>query len=106
MSLEDGAVKVMAGSETNCPEELDDVVLGHLTSSPLDPFPPKDFRRKFKKMRQKKRPTILESRCCFKLREAGGEHFHNLPVVFKSVINLNSTADKRRQNSAAICITL
>ncbi|XP_017271796.1 protein furry homolog isoform X4 [Kryptolebias marmoratus] len=61
MSLEDRAVKVMARSETNCPEELGEVVLGHLASLPLDPFPPKDFRGKFKKMRQKKRPTILET---------------------------------------------
>lgn len=62
MTLEDSVVKVRAGSETSCSEELDGVVLGHLTSSPLDPFPHKDFRGKFKKMRQRKRPTILESR--------------------------------------------
>lgn len=62
MSLEESAVRDMAGSETDCSEARDEVVLGRIASSPLDPFPPRDFRGKFKKMRHKKRPTILESR--------------------------------------------
>lgn len=65
MSLEERAVRDMAESETDCSEGLDEVVLGRLASLPLDPFPPRDFRGKFKKMRHKKRPTILESRYCF-----------------------------------------
>lgn len=59
---QDSSVRDMAESETDCSEGLDEVVMASL---PLDPFPPKDFRGKFKKMRHKKRPTILESRCCF-----------------------------------------
>ncbi|KAK1899665.1 DNA primase DnaG [Dissostichus eleginoides] len=47
-------------SETDCSEGHDEVVPGRIASSPLDPFPARDFRVKFKKMRQKKRPTILE----------------------------------------------
>ncbi|XP_061916437.1 protein furry homolog isoform X4 [Entelurus aequoreus] len=49
-----------AETGTDCPEELlDEVVLGRIAS--LDPFSPRDFRGKFKKMRHKKRPTILET---------------------------------------------
>lgn len=62
-SLDERAVRDMADSETDCSEVLDEVVLGRIASSPLEPFPPRDFRGKFKKMRHKKRPTILESRC-------------------------------------------
>lgn len=65
MSLGESAVREMAEIETDCSEGRDEVALGHIASLPLDPFPPKDFRGKFKKMRHKKRPTILESRCCF-----------------------------------------
>lgn len=66
MSLEErAAMRDMAESVTDCSEGLDEVVLGRLASLPLDPFPPRDFRGKFKKMRHKKRPTILESRYCF-----------------------------------------
>ncbi|KAM9853032.1 protein furry homolog [Aulostomus maculatus] len=61
MSSEGSAVKDMAEIETDCSEGLDEVVLGHIASLPLDPFPPRDFRGKFKKMRHKKRPTILET---------------------------------------------
>lgn len=57
---EERAVRDMAESETECSEGLDEAVLGRLASLPLDPFPPRDFRGKFKKMRHKKRPTILE----------------------------------------------
>lgn len=60
-SLGERAVRDMTESETDCSE----VVLGRIASSPLEPFPPRDFRGKFKKMRHKKRPTILESRCHF-----------------------------------------
>lgn len=62
-SLDERAVRDMADSETDCSELLDEVVLGRIASLPLEPFPPRDFRGKFKKMRHKKRPTILESRC-------------------------------------------
>lgn len=65
MSSEERAVRDMAESETDCSEGVDEVVLGRLASLPLESFPPRDFRGKFKKMRQKKRPTILESRYCF-----------------------------------------
>lgn len=65
MSSEESAVRDMAEIETDCSEGLDEVVLGRIASLPLDPFPPRDFRGKFKKMRYKKRPTILESRYCF-----------------------------------------
>lgn len=65
MSSEESSVRDMAESETDCSEGLDEVVLGHIASLPLDPFPPRDFRGKFKKMRHKKRPTILEGRYCF-----------------------------------------
>ncbi|XP_034722056.1 protein furry homolog isoform X1 [Etheostoma cragini] len=61
MSLKENAVRDMAESETDCSEGLDEVVMGHIASLPLDPFPPRDFRGKFKKMRHKKRPTILET---------------------------------------------
>ncbi|XP_041797379.1 protein furry homolog isoform X2 [Chelmon rostratus] len=61
MSLEESAVRDMAESETDCSEGRDEVVLGRIASLPLDPFPPRDFRGKFKKMRHKKRPTILET---------------------------------------------
>ncbi|RVE65015.1 hypothetical protein OJAV_G00132060 [Oryzias javanicus] len=61
MSSEESAVREVAESETDCSEGLDEAVRGHLASSPLDPFPSRDFRGKFKKMRQKKRPTILET---------------------------------------------
>ncbi|XP_054884162.1 protein furry homolog isoform X2 [Poeciliopsis prolifica] len=60
MSLED-PVKDTAVMETNHSKEVGEVILKHIANSPLDPFPPKDFRGKFKKMRQKKRPTILET---------------------------------------------
>lgn len=65
MSLEGSAVRDVAESETDCSEALDEVVLGRIASLPLDPFPHKDFRGKFKKMRHKQRPTILESRYHF-----------------------------------------
>ncbi|KAL3057612.1 hypothetical protein OYC64_007970 [Pagothenia borchgrevinki] len=52
-------------SETDCSEGHDEVVPGRIASSPLDPFPARDFRVKFKKMRHKQRPTILESRYRF-----------------------------------------
>lgn len=65
VSLEGRAVRDMAGSETDCSEGMDEVALGRIASLPLEPFPPRDFRGKFKKMRHKKRPTILESRYCF-----------------------------------------
>ncbi|KAI9547920.1 hypothetical protein NQZ68_012937 [Dissostichus eleginoides] len=52
-------------SETDCSEGHDEVVPGRIASSPLDPFPARDFRVKFKKMRQKKRPTILENVACY-----------------------------------------
>lgn len=61
--LDERAVRDMAESETDCSEVVDEVVLGRIASLPLEPFPPRDFRGKFKKMRHKKRPTILESRC-------------------------------------------
>ncbi|XP_034459835.1 protein furry homolog isoform X2 [Hippoglossus hippoglossus] len=61
MSVEESSVRDVAESETDCSEGLDEVVLGRIASSPLDPFPPRDFRGKFKKMRHKKRPTILET---------------------------------------------
>ncbi|XP_068601710.1 protein furry homolog [Brachionichthys hirsutus] len=61
MPVEESAVRDMAGSETDCSEGLDEAVLGRIASVPLDPFPPRDFRGKFKKMRNKKRPTILET---------------------------------------------
>ncbi|XP_030007760.1 protein furry homolog isoform X3 [Sphaeramia orbicularis] len=61
MSLEESAVKDTAENETDCSEGLDQVVLGRIANLPLDPFPPRDFRGKFKKMRHKKRPTILET---------------------------------------------
>ncbi|XP_028274555.1 protein furry homolog isoform X3 [Parambassis ranga] len=61
MSSEESAVRDMAESEADCSEALDEVVLGRIASLPLDPFPPRDFRGKFKKMRHKKRPTILET---------------------------------------------
>ncbi|XP_056139794.1 protein furry homolog [Lampris incognitus] len=61
MSLEESAVKDIAERELDCSEELEDVVPGHIASLPLDLFPPRDFRGKFKKMRHKKRPTILET---------------------------------------------
>lgn len=64
-SLGERAVRDMTESETECSEVLDEVVLGRIASLPLEPFPPRDFRGKFKKMRHKKRPTILESRCHF-----------------------------------------
>lgn len=65
MSLDESSVRDMAESEWDCSEGLDEVVLGRIASLPLDPFPPRDFRGKFKKMRHKKRPTILESRYRF-----------------------------------------
>ncbi|KAL3991562.1 two-component system, OmpR family, copper resistance phosphate regulon response regulator CusR [Sarotherodon galilaeus] len=61
MSLGESVVREMAKSETDCSEGLDEIALGHIASLPLDPFPPKDFRGKFKKMRHRKRPTILET---------------------------------------------
>ncbi|XP_040902564.1 protein furry homolog isoform X3 [Toxotes jaculatrix] len=61
MSLDESSVRDIAESETDCSEGLDEVVLGRIASLPLDPFPPRDFRGKFKKMRHKKRPTILET---------------------------------------------
>ncbi|XP_029965290.1 protein furry homolog isoform X2 [Salarias fasciatus] len=61
MSSEESAARDMAESETDCSEGLDEAVLGRIASLPLDPFPPRDFRGKFKKMRHKKRPTILET---------------------------------------------
>lgn len=62
MSVEESAVRDMTESEADSSEALDEVVLGRIARLPLDPFPPRDFRGKFKKMRHKKRPTILESR--------------------------------------------
>lgn len=67
MSLEEDPVKDTAEMETSHSKEVGEVILSHIASSPMDPFPPKDFRGKFKKLRQKKRPTILESRSCSKL---------------------------------------
>lgn len=64
MSLDESVLRDMAERETDCSEGLDEVVLGRISSLPLDPFPPRDFRGKFKKMCHKKRPTILESRYC------------------------------------------
>ncbi|XP_056296517.1 protein furry homolog isoform X3 [Pseudoliparis swirei] len=61
MSLEESVLRDMAERETDCSEGLDEVVLGRISSLPLDPFPPRDFRGKFKKMCHKKRPTILET---------------------------------------------
>ncbi|KAG7478820.1 hypothetical protein JOB18_009492 [Solea senegalensis] len=60
MSLEESPGREAVESETDCSEGLDEVVLGRIAGLPLDPFPPRDFRGKFKKMRHKKRPTILE----------------------------------------------
>lgn len=48
------------GTGTGTARPQDQVVPGRLAN--LDAFPPRDFRGKFKKMRHKKRPTILESR--------------------------------------------
>ncbi|XP_061575672.1 protein furry homolog isoform X2 [Cololabis saira] len=61
MSLEESTVRDAPESETDCSDGRDEAVPGRIASLPLDPFPPKDFRGKFKKMRQKKRPTILET---------------------------------------------
>ncbi|XP_058489405.1 protein furry homolog isoform X1 [Solea solea] len=61
MSLEESPGRDAVESETDCSEGLDEVVLGRIAGLPLDPFPPRDFRGKFKKMRHKKRPTILET---------------------------------------------
>ncbi|KAM6987894.1 protein furry homolog isoform 1-T1 [Tautogolabrus adspersus] len=61
MSAEESAVRDRAQNETDCSEGMDDDVLGRIASLPLDPFPPRDFRGKFKKMRHKRRPTILET---------------------------------------------
>uniref|UniRef100_A0A7N6ACI3 Furry homolog a (Drosophila) n=1 Tax=Anabas testudineus TaxID=64144 RepID=A0A7N6ACI3_ANATE len=61
MSVEESAVRDMTESEADSSEALDEVVLGRIARLPLDPFPPRDFRGKFKKMRHKKRPTILET---------------------------------------------
>ncbi|XP_076002040.1 protein furry homolog isoform X2 [Genypterus blacodes] len=61
MSLDESTARDMAESETDCSEGLDEVVLGRIASLPLDPFPPRDFRGKFKKIRHKKRPSILET---------------------------------------------
>ncbi|PWA28028.1 hypothetical protein CCH79_00012147 [Gambusia affinis] len=61
MSLEEDPVKDTAEMETSHSKEVGEVILSHIASSPMDPFPPKDFRGKFKKLRQKKRPTILEN---------------------------------------------
>ncbi|XP_032401098.1 protein furry homolog isoform X4 [Xiphophorus hellerii] len=61
MSLEEDPVKDTAEMDTSHSKEVGEAILSHISSSPLDPFPPKDFRGKFKKMRQKKRPTILET---------------------------------------------
>ncbi|KAM7399056.1 hypothetical protein PAMP_018349 [Pampus punctatissimus] len=58
MSIEE---RDMAEIEKDCSEGLDEVVMGRIANLPLDPFPPRDFRGKFKKMRHKKRPTILET---------------------------------------------
>ncbi|XP_038150293.1 protein furry homolog isoform X4 [Cyprinodon tularosa] len=57
MSLEENALRDKTEMETS----LGEIVLSQVASSPLDPFPARDFRGKFKKMRQKKRPTILET---------------------------------------------
>jgi len=65
MSLEESAMRDVAESEMVCFEGLDEAVLGRVSRLPPEPFPPRDFRGKFKKMRQKKRPTILESRHSF-----------------------------------------
>lgn len=62
MSLEEPVVRELVDSEPDCSEGLDEIVSGRIASLPLDLFPPRDFRGKFKKMRHKKRPTILESR--------------------------------------------
>ncbi|XP_077422148.1 protein furry homolog isoform X2 [Vanacampus margaritifer] len=53
-------VPVPAGTGTERPQdEAVPAVSGRVAS--LDVFPPRDFRGKFKKMRHKKRPTILET---------------------------------------------
>lgn len=75
-SSEERAVRDMAESETDCSEGLDEAVLGRLASLPLDPFPPRDFRGKFKKMRHKKRPTILECRYWAQLWLVQGAFFY------------------------------
>ncbi|AWO98779.1 putative protein furry -like [Scophthalmus maximus] len=83
MSSEESSVRDMAESETDCSEGLDEVVLGHIASLPLDPFPPRDFRGKFKKMRHKKRPTILEEAIGpFQLLLPSLCRMPHLPIVF------------------------
>ena len=62
MSLDESILRDIVERETGCSEGQDEVVLGRIASLPLDLFPSRDFRGKFKKMRHKKRPTILESR--------------------------------------------
>lgn len=81
-SSEERAVRDMAESETDCSEGLDEAVLGRLASLPLDPFPPRDFRGKFKKMRHKKRPTILECRYRAQLWRSGGFLLHTYVYVY------------------------
>ncbi|XP_055369796.1 protein furry homolog isoform X3 [Betta splendens] len=56
MSAEEGA-----GREREAAEARGEAALGRLANAPLDPFPPRNFRGNFKKMRQRKRPTILET---------------------------------------------
>ncbi|XP_036392594.1 protein furry homolog isoform X2 [Megalops cyprinoides] len=58
MSLDES---VLSGSGQGCGEGQDGVVLVRIASLPVDLFPASDFRGKFKKMRSKKRPTILEA---------------------------------------------
>ncbi|XP_046892599.1 protein furry homolog isoform X1 [Hypomesus transpacificus] len=61
MSLDESILRDIVERETGCSEGQDEVVLGRIASLPLDLFPSRDFRGKFKKMRHKKRPTILET---------------------------------------------
>lgn len=100
VSLEGRAVRDMAGSETDCSEGMDEVALGRIASLPLEPFPPRDFRGKFKKMRHKKRPTILESRYCF------DDHLRNSFFFFLSVRPFSFSAITLSNASLPHCICL
>ncbi|CAN9511620.1 unnamed protein product [Ophioblennius macclurei] len=59
-SEENAARRVMAQSETSRSPRRDEEEEAEPVS-PLEPFTPRDFRGKFKKMRHKARPTILET---------------------------------------------
>ncbi|KAM6961396.1 protein furry homolog [Aplochiton taeniatus] len=61
MSLEESVLRGIVEREGDCSEGQDEIALGRIASLPLDLFPPRDYRGKFKKIRQKKRPTILET---------------------------------------------